>query len=208
MSGALERGQAEFYEAVVDRDTDDSDLGRIDIVATTRYGNNVIRRVPPLFPPFFCGRPNVNDTVTIMEFPGGQLFYITRSSIPHDWTADVERVGFGSRSGDLQVGIQSDEKEVRLGSFAATQMATIWEPLKVILQAVITNLGQLNSHTQSIPPGGIVVAPHPSTGVLTNAAAVTVPAPLGCSYGIASTDTEADEPASDVVRLIKDKPNG
>jgi hypothetical protein len=208
MSGTVDAGQVEFFEAVVDRDTDDSDLGRIDIVATTRYGDNVIRRVPPLFPPFFCGRPNVDDTVTIMEFPGGQMFYLTRSSVPHDWMADVNRVGFGSRSGDVQVGIQSDKKEVRLGSFDATQMATIWEPLKVILQAIITNLGQLNSHTQSIPTGGVIVAPDPITGVLTNANPVVVPAPSGCSYGVASTDTNADKPGSDVVRLIKDKPNG
>jgi hypothetical protein len=190
MSGSVERGQIEFYEAVVDRDEDDENLGRIDIVAPTRYGNNVIRRVLPIFPPFFCGRPNRGDSVIIFEFPGGQIYYISRSSEPPEWTNDVSRVGFSSRSGNLQIGIQSDANEVRLGSFDAVQMAVIWEPLKVILQAIIVNLNQLNGHYHDFTGTG------------------TVKPVTGCSYGNASTDINGDKAGSDVVRLIKDKPNG
>lgn len=190
MSGTLESGQVAFYEAVVDRDEDDSDLARIDIVAPTRYGNNVVRHVSPLLPPFLCGRPNKGDSVIILEFPGGQMCYVSRSSKPPEWMADIERVGMGSRSGNVQMGIQSDAKEVRLGSFDAIQMAVIWEPLKIILLGILSNLDQLNTHTHDFI----------GTGTVKNL--------TGCSYGVARTDTEADKPGSDVVRLIKDKPNG
>lgn len=206
MIGVVQTGQILMYEGQVTSDTDSKGLGRVDVIAPARWGaGNTIRRVKPIFPVFVWGGvPKKDDVVRILEFPGNQLFYMSLAlTEPADWFA-VERVGFSSRAGDVQAGIQSDTKEVRLGSFDATLMATIWEPLRAILLAILGNLDQLNGHGHKIPIGGVVVSGSPSTQ--SNAAIITVPAVTNCNYGTARTDVEGDEPGSDVVRLIKDKP--
>lgn len=50
-------------------------LGRCDIVVA-EYGPKPLQAIPPLWPVGLESTPDIDDPVRLLEFPGGQMFYV------------------------------------------------------------------------------------------------------------------------------------
>ena len=187
----LGRGDIIMHSAVVVEPHEDGG-GRLTLKAETYLDEHEFGPVKPLYTGLYT-IPAADAEVSLWEFPGGRLAWVPMAgttATPAWLDADPTRVGFQNRPGTLQAII--DDTLVRLGSVTASDAATMWPALKIILLDILNALSQSATHVH--------------TGVTTGAGTSGPPpiAPAPGSWVLptqADTDTNADTPAATKVTL-------